>query len=166
MIKKSIIYIINAIFIFVFVCAGGIFAGHLTGYKPYVVLSGSMEPNIHEGSLAVVNTHYNYDDVKVEDIIAYETPTSIAVTHRVINIEDGVLETKGDNNDVSDGFTTNKDNFLGLTLFSIPFVGYVLSFISTTRGLILTAIALISLLIIEEMVKITMKKENTNETTE
>ena len=142
MIKKSIIYIINAIFIFVFICAGGIFAGHLTGYKPYVVLSGSMEPNIHVGSLAVVNTHYNYDDVKVEDIIAYETPTSIAVTHRVINIEDG------------------------LTLFSIPFAGYVLSFINTTRGLILTAIALISLLIIEEMVKITMKKENSNETTE
>lgn len=161
--KKLLIYIINAIFVLVLLCTGTIIGGNVLGYKPYVVLSGSMEPNIHTGSLAFINTNYNFEDVKIEDIIAYEAPNSVLITHRVIDIKDDKLETKGDNNDVSDGFTTNKNNFIGLTLFSIPYMGYILSFFNTTKGLIILATGLICLIIIEEMIKLTMKKDNSKE---
>lgn len=159
MIKKFLIHIINAIFVLVLLCTGTIIGGNLLGYKSYVVLSGSMEPNIHTGSLAFIDTNYNFDDVQINDIIAYNATDSVLITHRAINKENNTFETKGDNNDVSDGFTTNKDNFIGLTLFSIPYMGYVISFFNNTKGIIILATGLICLMIIEEIIKTSMKKE-------
>ena len=41
----------------------------LTGHELYVVKSGSMEPAIHTGSVCIVNTNADYDDMKVGDIV-------------------------------------------------------------------------------------------------
>ena len=80
----------------------------LLGFRPYIVLSGSMEPALHVG-----------------DIIAYEAGNGALVTHRVITITAQGMETKGDANEVSDGITTTKENFHGKTIGSIPGIGYI-----------------------------------------
>ena len=96
------------------------------GIRPYITMSGSMEPEIMTGSVCFVNTKANYEDIQKGDIIAYETPIGGLVTHRVTEVTSEGLETKGDNNEVFDGISTTAENFRGKTLFSVPYVGYIL----------------------------------------
>lgn len=98
----------------------------ICGIKPYITMSGSMEPDIQTGSVCFVNTKADYDEMQEDDIIAYQTAAGGLVTHRVISVTEEGLETKGDSNDMSDGISTTSSNFRGETLFSIPYVGYVL----------------------------------------
>lgn len=99
------------------------------GIRPFITMSGSMEPKIQTGSLCFVNTRASFYEMQEGDIIAFEAPSGALVTHRVFGKEDDgrVLVTKGDNNDVEDGPTTTVENFRGETLCSIPYVGYALA---------------------------------------
>jgi signal peptidase len=121
--------------------------GHLIGVVPYVVLSGSMEPKIKTGSVCFVDTKAAFEGIKPGDVIAFETANGALVTHRVIKIKDGAMETKGDANQVTDGLTTTKENFRGKSVFSIPIAGYVISWVQTTRGKILWITGTITLLL-------------------
>jgi len=126
-----------------------IFLGVCGGLKcvPYIVLSGSMEPSIRTGSLCVVDTGVPFEQIKSGDVIAFETGTGQLVTHRVVSFVDGAIETKGDANTVTDGFTTTIDNYRGKTLFSIPGLGYVIKQLQTVRGKIISASAFLFLLL-------------------
>ena len=42
------------------------------GFDNYIVVSGSMEPNIPTGSFAVVNRNADFDDVKIGDVIVFK----------------------------------------------------------------------------------------------
>ena len=53
------------------------------GLTPYTVLSGSMEPNYHVGSLIYVK-QVDPDDLKVDDPITYVIEGGTVVTHRII----------------------------------------------------------------------------------
>jgi len=94
----TIIIIIGIIFI-------GLF---LVGIESFVVESGSMEPEIPVYSLVLVNKKANYDEIKPNDIVAFNTEVGSKVIHRVVDISaDGVL-TKGDANEVPDGVSTTR----------------------------------------------------------
>lgn len=93
---------------------------YLAGIKTYFVRSGSMEPEIHTGSICIVNTHKAYEKIKIGDIVAYQSALGIPVTHRVIRITEAGFETKGDANDLSDGIAVTPQNYLGQTCFSVP----------------------------------------------
>lgn len=101
----------------------------LCGIRPYITMSGSMEPEIKTGSICFVNTRASFYQVEEGDVIAFQTPSGTLVTHRVIGTEEQgrILVTKGDNNDVEDGATTTVENFRGETVFSIPYLGYALA---------------------------------------
>lgn len=93
--------------------------------KPAVVVSGSMEPVIHTGSLVFIDT--DYKDVKERDIIAFEAGGSL-VTHRVTEVlEDGYI-TKGDANDSPDPGILKKNMVRGRTVMWIPGIGYAIHF--------------------------------------
>lgn len=98
----------------------------ICGIKPYITMSGSMEQEIQTGSVCFVDTKADYNEMQEGDIIAYQTAAGGLVTHRVIFVTEEGLETKGDNNDMSDGISTTSSNFRGETLFSVPYVGYIL----------------------------------------
>ena len=107
------------------------------GYRPIVVMSGSMEPQMPVGSVSILDTKYSYYDVKIGDVVTFKLPTGSQVTHRVVGITEEGLETKGDANDVSDGIIATAYNFRGKILFSIPKLGYAVQFFLTTKGKIL-----------------------------
>jgi len=86
-----------------------------------------MEPKIQTGSLCFVDTNVCYEEIKEGDIVAFQTFTGSMVTHRVVSVTENGLETKGDANKVSDGVSVTQDNFHGKTIFSIPYIGYILS---------------------------------------
>ena len=120
---------------------------YLIGFEPYVVESGSMEPTISTGSLSFINKHVKYENIKEYDVIAFSIPSGNKVTHRVIALTDMGFETKGDNNENSDGISTTKDNFIGKNVFSIPKAGYLIKLIQTTRGKIILGTIILVILI-------------------
>lgn len=134
MIKKSKgigNFIINVLCSMIILTVFSIVILFLLGVRPYIVLSGSMEPAVHVGSLCFVNTRAAYEDIREEDIIVYETANGTMVAHRAISVSDIGIETKGDANKVSDGITTTQGNFRGKTIFSIPGIGYAIEFLKS-----------------------------------
>lgn len=134
------------------------------GFKVHIVQSGSMEPVIKTGSLVVVNENARYDDVEVGDIVAFKTATGAKVTHRVIAVTPEGFETKGDNNNgLSDGVSTTRSNFWGVTYeFCIPELGYAMASLNngnTRLVIVLIGIALILLDLLLDTAEDTKKEE-------
>ena len=117
------------------------------GIRPYVVISGSMEPAVHKGSLSFINKHSKYEDIKNGDTIAYQTPTGDKVTHRVREVTEEGFITRGDANPVDDVALTTESNFLGKNIFSIPMLGYAVGTLQTTRGKIVLGTIIVLILV-------------------
>lgn len=113
----------------------------LVGLRPYVVLSGSMEPAYHVGSLIYVKS-VDYRELKVGDPITYMVSQDTVVTHRIIEVlvdeedPDTIRYfTQGDANDVPDGTSVHYRNIIGTPVFSIPYLGYVSNYIQNPPGM-------------------------------
>ena len=112
----------------------------LIGLEPYVVLSGSMEPTYHVGSLIYVKS-VDYKDLKIGDPITYMVSQDTVVTHRIIEVlvdeeDPNTLRyfTQGDANSVADGTSVHYKNIIGKPVFSIPYLGYVSNYIQNPPG--------------------------------
>lgn len=126
---------ISAILILIGIMAVVLFAiPTIAGYKPFVVLSGSMEPDIKTGAIAYNNSHAKVEDVKVGDVIVFKAGKSF-VTHRVIKINDNkTFTTKGDANQNEDLALVKYEDFQGKTAFTIPYLGKALKLVQTRTG--------------------------------
>lgn len=112
----------------------------LIGLQPYVVLSGSMEPTYHVGSLIYVKT-VDYKELEVGDPITYMINQDTVVTHRIIEVLADEKDpdtiryfTQGDANSVADGTSVHYKNIIGKPVFSIPYLGYVSNYIQNPPG--------------------------------
>lgn len=105
----------------------------LFGIRPYAVRTGSMEPTIPKGSLSFVNSKAPFEEIKTGDIIAFKVG-EMFVTHRAYSVRDGVVITKGDANNNVDAAKVNADNYIGETVFWLPYVGEVPLFARTLGG--------------------------------
>lgn len=96
-----------------------------TGFTSYVVLSGSMTPELNIGDLVYVK---ECDDIKVGDYITfYINDKKNIVTHEVIEIDtDHCYITKGIANETADINPVQENDVIGKVYFSIPYLGYVL----------------------------------------
>ena len=131
----NIIIIVGSVFVILF----------CIGIQPYVVESGSMQPDIPTGSLCFINKKAKYENMKVGDIIAFKINSNAFATHRIVSITNEGFETKGDANNVIDNIITTKDNYIGQNIFSIPYVGLWVLVIQTTRGKIILGTIIIVL---------------------
>ena len=100
------------------------------GYKPFVVLSGSMETEIYKGDLVIVKD-IDKNKLKKNDIIAFSDEDNYVVTHRIINVvksENNKLEfiTKGDNNNEEDSGTVKSEDVEGIYVKKISGFGNVI----------------------------------------
>ena len=154
----------------------------LIGLTPYAVLSGSMEPTYHVGSLIYVKD-IAPEDVEVGMPLTFVVNENLLIaTHRVVDIsvvetkEESVLDeagqpvldengeevfevvpleepvyyfqTKGDANEDADGSAVHYKNIVGTPVFSIPYLGYLSSWIQTRKGMIMSiSIALVVLIL-------------------
>lgn len=112
----------------------------LIGLQPYMVLSGSMEPTYHVGSLVYVKD-VDYKELTVGDPITYLINEDTVVTHRIIEVlvdenDPDVIRyfTKGDANEQPDGTSVHYKNIIGKPVFSIPYLGYVSNYIQNPPG--------------------------------
>lgn len=128
-------------------------------YKFYSVISGSMEPTLKIGSLVIVQKK---DEYFINDIITFFLDNNKnTVTHRiqkVINENKNILfQVKGDANNAPDTSLVLKENVVGKVVYSIPLIGFPISFAKTQTGFIILVIIPATLLIYSEI--LTIKKE-------
>ena len=123
----------------VLICAILLVGFRLFGYEIYTVMSGSMEPEYHVGSLIYVKG-VDPTTLRQGDVITFVADEdNTVVTHRIIAIENTnntlKFRTKGDANDVADGALVHNKNVLGKPAFQIPFLGYLAFYIQHPPGL-------------------------------
>ena len=109
----------------------------LLNYEPAIVMSGSMEPTYHTGSVVLVDKDKK-SDVRVGDAIAFDNGGTY-ITHRIINICKEGFITKGDANESEDPWIVPADDVRGKVVFSIPIIGYLMKLAAGTTGIILIA---------------------------
>ena len=102
--------------------------------KPYVVVSGSMEPAIHVKSVCFVNENIPLENIEPGDVISFRMNDNMLVTHRVTAVSDGTCTTKGDANPIEDASPVTKNNYVGKTVFVVPKVGAVMILLHSTWG--------------------------------
>lgn len=110
----------------------------ILGYKPLIVLSGSMQPTFNYGDLIVVKD-VDYDTLKVGDIVSFKNGKKSTTTHRIAgvsSISDKCFETKGDANNVKDLGIVCKKDIQGKYLYKIIGLGSVILFIQSPIGFI------------------------------
>ena len=99
------------------------------GFRPYIVLSGSMDPAISTGSVVFTDSRSAFP--KPGDIITYKSSGQY-VTHRAVHIsEDGYIITKGDANQTEDTSPVSPKQVIGTVSFTIPWIGYLVMFLHT-----------------------------------
>ena len=113
----------------------------LVGLQVFTVLSGSMEPAYHTGSLIYVKK-IDTMDIHPGTVITFMLDEDTVATHRVVGIvpdeEDPTVirfRTKGDANEAEDGSLVHYKNVIGTPIFSIPYLGYVADYIQHPPGM-------------------------------
>lgn len=115
------------------------------GYKPFIVMSGSMETTINIGDLVIVKK-VNLSSIHTGDIIAFKNG-NIVISHRVKEVinDSGIykFKTKGDNNNVADDFIVSSDAIEGIFVNKIPGLGSILLFLGKPIGLLMVILVII-----------------------
>lgn len=103
------------------------------GYRPVVVLSGSMEPAYRTGSVIYYKA-VRFEDIKADDVISFSKSDDARsmVTHRVKSVNTARREftTKGDANEFPDPRPVKYEDVRGKVMaYHLPYVGYGIQYI-------------------------------------
>lgn len=116
----------------------------LVGMQVFSVLSGSMEPEYHVGSLIYVKVLDDEEkhELAVGDDITFMLDEDTVATHRVVEVvpdenDPSVIRfrTQGIANDAVDGSLVHYKNVIGTPVFTIPQLGYVANYIQNPPGM-------------------------------
>ena len=156
--------------IFAFLVAGI----RLFGLDPYTVLSGSMEPTYHVGSVIYVKDT-SIAELKEGMPITY-TLEGIVVTHRIVEVlvdendpNNVKYMVKGDANNDIDGTPIPFRDVIGRPVFSIPLFGYICHFVQNPPGtfIVIGVLALLVFLtFLPDLFKSLLADESENEAVE
>lgn len=117
----------------------------LLGYKPLVVLSGSMEPTYKVGSVIYYHK-VDFGELHVDDVITFKESNK-SITHRINRIENGKFITKGDANDSVDPNLVEYNQVDGKVInIYLPYLGY---YIKEVNKNIYPTIIIIVVLVLE-----------------
>lgn len=100
-------------------------------------MEGDLEDSLDIGDLAIIKRG-SYEDIKIGDIVVFQQPITddinILVIHRVIDIKEQGLVTKGDANSTPDqGFVT-EDEYQGLYVSKITWLKPIVTTVTTSLG--------------------------------
>jgi len=99
------------------------FSAGLLGVFPSVIMSGSMQPALNVGDIAIL-IKVPANKILLGDVIQYVSREG-AVLHRVVTIKQGYFITKGDANNVIDYAPVYPSQIKGKLLFIIPKLGWI-----------------------------------------
>lgn len=166
---KKIGIIINilfsAVFLFILLLIFLSYFNNPLKLRLYGIASQSMHPTLKKGDLILVKRQNIY---KKGDIITFSNPVgtkkSDTVTHRIVDItkekSHTIYKTKGDANNGPDGWKVGENSIVGITIYSLPLLGYIISVSKTPYGFILLILMPAFILLYTEIQNI--KKELRN----
>ena len=160
---KKLWSVLSTLIVIAVVALAILLAGvRIVGLTPYVVLSGSMEPTYHTGSL-IYDKKVDPFTLKEGDVITFMVSEDTLATHRIVGVvpdedEPGTIRfrTKGDANDAEDGGLVHYKNVVGTPVFTIPYLGYFSNWITHAPGkyiAITAAVVFLILLFLPDMLK-------------
>ena len=160
---KKLWSVLSTLIVIAVVALAILLAGvRVVGLTPYVVLSGSMEPTYHTGSL-IYDKKVDPFTLKEGDVITFMVSEDTLATHRVVGVvpdedEPGTIRfrTKGDANDAEDGTLVHYKNVVGTPVFTIPYLGYFSNWITHAPSkyiAITAAVVFLILLFLPDMLK-------------
>ena len=133
----KIIYILVILYLLIFIPT-------IWGQKPLVVISGSMEPTLNVGGILYYEKT-EFKNFQVDDIIVYQLDDHI-ISHRVYDITENGIITKGDANNTYDNLLISENQTLGKgTNWCIPLIGYYADFIYNHKYLLYITLLVIIL---------------------
>ena len=159
-ILKKVIHLLSSICYILIIIYALVCIPYVFGYKPLVVLTGSMEPTFKTGSI-IYYKHVNQNELKEGDIITFKMGDYI-VSHRINKIDNGLYETKGDANNTVDANKITYNDIVGKDLnINIPYLGYYVKFFKDNMYiLVIIAIILVTEFILGNINKQKKVKEN------
>ena len=155
----SVVRLVIAILIFALACSVFIVviqakrehrAPAFFGRSFFIVVTGSMEPDIHVGEL-LITREVSMETIGVGDDVMFVSLSGAVkgenVVHRVIEVgedEEGLyLRTKCVGNNVADSDPVREDNFIGKAVFHSLFWGRFFGFITDVKMLFMIAVVII-----------------------
>ncbi|MBE6692457.1 MAG: signal peptidase I [Ruminococcaceae bacterium] len=128
-------------------------APSIFGYSFYYVLTESMEPEIMAGDIILCES-VDTEELKIGDVITYAGQTGELngkiITHKIVDIDDGMFTTQGVANNISDPPITSSQ-ILSKYVLTIPLAGKLFSLINSKYGFILIIIIPLGVLIVNEI---------------
>ena len=134
----------------------------IMGIKPFIVLTGSMEPIIKVGDLVIVE-EIDENELKIDDIIAFRyTKEDVVLIHRIVGIEEyegkTLFTTKGDNNQTEDKLNIEDKNIEGIYSFRLSKIGAIAMFIRTPQGIAIWLLSIATIFFSWQFIK-SLKRE-------
>ena len=102
------------------------------GFRPFILVSPSMDPLYTKGSLVWADTTVSLDTVEIGDVLVYRAPSGNLVMHRLVG--DGLLQ--GDANNVAQEVELSSVNYVGKAAFSLPWIGDAVAAVLSFRWVV------------------------------
>ncbi|HVI43109.1 MAG TPA: signal peptidase I [Anaerovoracaceae bacterium] len=118
------------------------------GFAQVVVMSGSMLPAIEAGDMIIIKEQKKYEE---NDIVTYRRD-QILITHRVIELTQSGVVTKGDANNVNDNPVPLSD-IEGKVVLCIPNAGNIILFLKKPTGILAVSCMVLLLYMISHIVQ-------------
>ena len=134
----------------------------------YVVVSGSMIPELEVYDVLIVQGHESFEDIGIGDIIVFDRPSdhNRVIVHRVVSIIDDepkTIRTKGDANPASipgTDFPITDKEYIGKVVYTLPQVGYVTQLLKPPINYIIIVVV-IGVMIVKQIIKKKKLKDTT-----
>lgn len=171
-ITSVILYSVLVLLVIIGIMVGAYFVDHYVSIKQgnqraplfgaYVIISPSMEPNIHVLD-AVITMRVKPESIKKGDVITFISNDpdhpGITITHRVMGIQETTngsyaYKTKGDANNVEDDTWTSYDNVIGKVMLRIPSIGKLQRLLLSSTGWLFLIVLPCLFIIISDIVKV------------
>ena len=169
MVKKAWNNITTVIVTIVVIAAVLLVGVRLIGLQVFSVLSGSMEPTYHVGSVIYVKKVDPFE-IKEGQVITFMMNDEVVATHRVVGVvpdDDDPstirFRTKGDANTAEDSNLVHYKNVIGVPVFTVPYLGYVANYIQNPPGTYIAvsaAAVLLMLMVIPDFLAKDSKKNS------
>ena len=136
----------------------------IIGFRPVIVVSGSMSPTLKINDIIIIYKPAQ-EDIKVGDILTYSSGEAYT-THRIISIdEDGCYSTKGDhisnspdNNKVYYNQADGTPYVVGITYYSLHYIGQFVAWIRIIPNLVALIASIYLLFQLSALIKEFFKK--------
>ncbi|XAS77191.1 signal peptidase I [Dermatophilaceae bacterium Sec6.4] len=107
---------------------------HRAGYRAYIIHTGSMTGALNTGDLIIDRPASSTLHIGEVITFLHSGQANDVVTHRIVSLNDGTIQTKGDANQVKDTWNIRHNQVKGVVATTIPKAGYVVYFFKQPAG--------------------------------